>query len=228
MDAFKEASLEDLVNQARRRRQDIEDADDQDDEDDAEQAFVVHEIGDGMLDTGCGAGVIGLETLQDHQTKMKEAGLKVKWLTNAPLRTFRYGGGAEQKAIGVADIECRHDGSRFILRQSVVPGKTPFLISNPAMKQLGAKVDMEADKIDMTKIGVQLSYPRGRKINHYTMSLCDKPDGKDVVNKDPYIGVAEEVGISFGLGVQGDSPYAAIAESILEDPLVKTALSFFH
>ena len=50
-----------------------------------------HEPGSGVVDAGCGKGVIGDKTLEDHKEVMEEAGLSVKAIRQAKATTFRFG-----------------------------------------------------------------------------------------------------------------------------------------
>ena len=59
---------------------------------------LVHAAGFGVVDTGCGRGLIGEETLARHQQELDKIGKKIKELL-AKMHTFRYGNGsADQTA----------------------------------------------------------------------------------------------------------------------------------
>ena len=50
---------------------------------------LVHAAGFGVVDTGCGRGLVGEETLARHQQELNKLGKKIKELP-AKMHTFRY------------------------------------------------------------------------------------------------------------------------------------------
>lgn len=63
------------------------------------QQCMTHPAGYGVVDTGCGRGLIGEETLRRHEERLRQKGLKITHLTNQK-QVFRYGNGSVDEAIG--------------------------------------------------------------------------------------------------------------------------------
>ena len=86
-----------------------------------------------MPDTGCGASVIGEETLQRHADQMGE---ELKWIPDAEPMIFRGFNNHSQTSIGVVELPWHIGNATVILRVHVVPGSSSLLISKPVLHAL--------------------------------------------------------------------------------------------
>ena len=74
---------------------------------------LVHDFGSAVVDTGCGKGLIGRDTLEEH---CKVGGIVAKWIDCKPAR-FKYGGGSVDKSVGMVEIPAWIQGPVAILAQ---------------------------------------------------------------------------------------------------------------
>ena len=104
------------------------------------------------LDTGCTRSLVGAETL-DHLERM----LRVKQIqiVRRPKECrFRFGGDFQCVSQEVALIPCALGPYLLCLSASVVPGRTPLLLSLPVMKTLGVQLDFVQEQVHWTKLAV--------------------------------------------------------------------------
>ena len=98
---------------------------------------LMHPAGWGVVDTGCGRGVIGENTLKRHEVQLKKIGLAVDELEPRPHR-FRYGNGSMDVSHRRVQIPIMLAGRELRMRVHVVPGEVPLLISKRFLKSLGS------------------------------------------------------------------------------------------
>ena len=146
------------------------------DEDEENHIYLVHQAGRGVVDTGCGRGLVGLETLEKHRKKLAEIGEVVTELPNQN-HIFRYGNGSRDEAVGRVEVPVFIQGKRMTMRLHVVPGQVPLLISKKFLKSLGAKIDLEESTLVLKKAGLvaKMFEP---KDNSYQIDLCDWEDAE--------------------------------------------------
>lgn len=136
---------------------------------------LVHDPGFGILDTGCGRGLVGEKTLARHVTLLKEHGLAIKELPEK-MHTFRYGNGSADRTGRRVELPVFVAGKELRVRLHVVPGEVPLLISKRLLKSLGAMIDLNDNKLVMTKAGVSAAIHEMRD-NSYQINLLDMTDG---------------------------------------------------
>ena len=134
------------------------------------ECLYCHSPGAGVPDTGCGASVIGEETLQRHADQMGE---ELKWIPDAEPMIFRGFDNHSQTSIGVVELPWRIGKATVILRVHVVPGSSSLLISKPVLKWLGAQIDMAEDKMLLKRIDevIELRETPG---GQYEVDLLDR------------------------------------------------------
>ena len=144
------------------------------DEEEENHICLILQAGRGVADTGCGRGLVGLETLEKHKKKLAEMGETVKGLPNQK-HVFRYGNGSRDEAVGRIEVPVFIQGKRMTMRLHVVPGQVPLLISKKFLKSLGAKIDLEDSTLVLKKVGLvaKMFEP---KDNSYQIDLCDWTD----------------------------------------------------
>ena len=136
-----------------------------DSDDDAEETTValVHEAGFGVVDTGCGRGIVGENTLAKHQAKLEKHGWSIEDLPHHQ-HTFRYGNGAIDVSIRRVQVPIFIRGIQMKMRLHVVPGSVPLLVSKRFLKGLGARLDLDKNEVVFSKA-------------HVTTSLVEQRDG---------------------------------------------------
>eukprot|EP00913_Durusdinium_trenchii_P018077 g16986.t1 len=132
---------------------------------------LVHEAGYGILDTGCGRGLIGANTLDRHVKLLNAKGYDITELPEK-MHTFRYGNGSADKTGRRVEIPVFVGGKELRVRLHVVPGEVPLLISKRLLKSLGAMIDLNDNKLVMTKAGVAAPIHE-MKDNSYQINLLD-------------------------------------------------------
>ena len=148
---------------------------------------------------------------------MRLANLRSRWVRDVPLRNFRFGGGATSRAFAMVDLECRHKNVRFTLRLSVVPGKTPLLISKPALKQMGAVLDMSQGSLQLKALGLNTELREHSTSGHYTLDLCERASGNEKSPLDTFVGVNGP-----------EDQWVALVPEVRNDPFVTTVTSGFQ
>eukprot|EP00435_Cladocopium_sp_Y103_P011882 s2377_g3.t1 len=124
---------------------------------------LVHPAGYGVVDTGCGRGVIGAETLKRHEGALQKHGLHVEDLETKPHK-FRYGNGPADVSHRRVQVPIYIRGREMKMRLHVVPGDVPLLVSKRFLKSLGARVALDSNEIFRSAVGV-------------TAKMIERPDG---------------------------------------------------
>eukprot|EP00435_Cladocopium_sp_Y103_P050503 s1907_g15.t1 len=114
---------------------------------------LIHPAGFGVVDTGCGRGVIGEETLKRHEEEMLKHGLRLEELETKPHR-FRYGNGSADVSQRRVQLPIYICGREMKMRLHVVPGDVPLLVSKRFLKSLGARVALDSNEIYLSQVGV--------------------------------------------------------------------------
>ena len=133
---------------------------------------LVHAAGYGVVDTGCGRGLVGEETLVRHQRELERFGKEIKELP-AKMHTFRYGNGSADQTARRVELPAFVGGKELRVRLHVVPGAVPLLLSKRLLKSLGAKIDMTDNKMSLSKAGVSVDLLE-LKDGSYQINLLDK------------------------------------------------------
>ena len=133
---------------------------------------LVHAAGYGVVDTGCGRGLVGEETLLRHQRELEKFGKQIKELP-AKAHTFRYGNGSADQTSRRVELPAFVGGKELRVRLHVVPGAVPLLLSKRLLKGLGAKIDMTDNKMNLSKAGVSVDLLE-LKDGSYQINLLDK------------------------------------------------------
>ena len=99
------------------------------------ECLLSHATGAGIVDTGCGRGVIGQETLIKHMGPLAALGEKPRWVPDPERIVFTYGNGTKDRSLGVVELPAFLGGKRFLIRLHVVPGKSPLLVSKSMLRR---------------------------------------------------------------------------------------------
>ena len=132
---------------------------------------LLHPAGWGVVDTGCGRGVIGANTLRRHEEQLGRHGLSITELEPRPHR-FRYGNGSMDVSHRRVQIPIFLSGRELRMRVHVVPGEVPLLISKRFLKSLGSQMDLQNNKVHFAKAGITVSMVE-REDNSYQLDLLD-------------------------------------------------------
>ena len=154
-----------------------EDEEGMDDGEEVSECLLTHPAGFGVLDTGCGRGIVGEVTLRKHEIALNKTGLRITELKMKPQR-FRYGNGSTDEAIRRVQIPCYLRGKLMGMKVYVVPGKVPLLISKKFLKGLGAKMDLEKNTLVLNGLEVEMHEPPD---GSYQLNLMDGIPTQDVM-----------------------------------------------
>lgn len=113
-----------------------------------DEVLLVSSPGFGVLDSGCGKTIIGEKTLQLFLEKWEALGLPPP-TERQVMNQFRFGNGQVETSHRLLDLPVGLHGRRGILQAAVVKGTAPLLVSRPALKRLGAKIDFHADQLSL-------------------------------------------------------------------------------
>ena len=97
----------------------------------------------GVVDTAAEGGLVGSFALHRLESRLKDIGLKVKWI---PKRSLAKGVGGQAKVLGVVLIPIGIGGLNGVLEATVVEGEVPLLLPVKLMKNLKAIVDFNQYK----------------------------------------------------------------------------------
>ena len=144
-----------------------------DDEDDSDETacHLLHPAGFGVVDTGCGRGIVGEETLARHEGRLKEHGLFIEELSPKP-HLFRYGNGSSDTSTRRVQVPVFIKGRELRMRLHVVPGQVPLLVSKRFLKSLGARLDLEGNEMYLGRAGVATELIE-KKDGSYQINLLD-------------------------------------------------------
>lgn len=165
-----------------RREQEAEE-----DEDDSEVEIPVHfrevhRAGQAVVDTGCGRAIIGEDNLNPLREALSATGETVEEIVMDSPAKFRYGDGSVNSAKALVVVPWKVGKYKILLRVHVVPGGTPFLMSKPAMKMLGAIINTVNDSMTLTTIDTVVPMTESRS-GHYLIDLAPL-DHQQVKNPD--------------------------------------------
>ncbi|CAK0868212.1 unnamed protein product [Prorocentrum cordatum] len=131
---------------------------------------VTHSDGCSVPDTGCCKSLIGAETLMKHEAA---TGQKARWLKDAKQMRFRGFDNSVQESIGAVELDWTVKGYTVTFVVHVVQGPAGFLMSEPDLKALGAKIDLETDTMYPKKL--DLTIPLNETAaGHYEIDLMNK------------------------------------------------------
>ena len=149
----------------------LEPESDEEQEGDESIVALVHPAGHGVVDAGCGRGLVGAETLKRHQEEMKKFGLEVEELPSRP-HVFRYGNGTADTSTRRVQIPVYLGGAQLRMRVHVVPGEVPLLVSKRFLKSLGANLDLGDNHVHFKKVGICAEMLE-KKDGSYQLNLLD-------------------------------------------------------
>ena len=145
-----------------------------DDEQEETACQLLHPAGWGVVDTGCGRGVIGENTLKRHENQLMKYDMKITELEPRPHR-FRYGNGSMDVSHRRVQIPIMLAGRELRMRVHVVPGEVPLLISKRFLKSLGSQMDLQNNKVHFAKAGITVDLIE-KEDNSYQLDLLDGGD----------------------------------------------------
>ena len=143
---------------------------------------LVHAAGYGTLDTGCGRGLVGENTLARHIERLEEHGHCYKELPEK-MHTFRYDNGSADRTGRRVELPVFVAGRELRVRLHVVSGDVPLLISKGLLKSLGPMIDLNTNKLVMTKAGIAAPIHE-MKDNSYQINLLDMEKGVGITSPE--------------------------------------------
>ena len=100
---------------------------------------LVHDAGFGVVDTGCGRGLVGQNTLDRHVRKMKEHDLQLVELP-PKMHMFKYGNGSIDRSGRRVELPIFVAGKELRIRLHAVPTDAPLLLSKRLLKGVAAMI----------------------------------------------------------------------------------------
>ncbi|CAE7766960.1 GIP [Symbiodinium sp. CCMP2592] len=127
--------------------------------------------GHAIVDTGCTSTLVGSESEKRWNEELqKQSGGSLK-AERGPSDVKFEGINGEARATYQVKYPVRIGGRDGFVQASVIPGKAPFLLSIQALRQMRAKLDCEADLLEIPGIGrIKLSV---NSVGHYLLPLFD-------------------------------------------------------
>ena len=136
-----------------------------------DEVLLVSSPGFGVLDSGCGRRIIGMETLSEFEKLLEDRSLP-RPTRKTEYNSFRFGNGATEVTSEVAMLPCFLAGRRGIISAAVVQGKAPLLISRGALQTLKACLDFQNNRIQLfdDRVTVPLS---ANSAGQYVIDVLD-------------------------------------------------------
>eukprot|EP00435_Cladocopium_sp_Y103_P057373 s281_g19.t1 len=151
------------------------------DDESPDEVLLVSSPGFGILDSGCGKTIIGETTLAVFLERWKILGLPPP-VEHAVTNQFRFGNGQVETSHRLLDLPIGLQGRRGILQAAVVKGHAPLLVSRPALKKLGARIDFHRDVLQLFQGQVQMPL-QVNSVGQYMVDVMQFPDS--VLKRSP-------------------------------------------
>ena len=122
-------------------------------------------------DTACRRTLIGEYTLSMLGQHLKRQGCDVQ--KRKGKSEFRFGNAGILVSREVAIIPACVGGKRLLIKASILPGSgqyTPLLLSKELLKQLGAVIDLEKDRVEFRRLGKHCQLGETRR-GHYAIPM---------------------------------------------------------
>lgn len=110
------------------------------------ETLLVSSPGYGVLDSGCGKTIVGLETLKDFMLIWEKNGTPCPEFIEE-VNHFRYGNGEKEASNKVIQMPVSLAGRVGTIRVAVVQGHAPLLVSRRALQLLKAVVDFDKQEL---------------------------------------------------------------------------------
>ena len=130
-----------------------------------------------VVDTAAEGGLIGKPALERLEVKLKERGIKVKWI---PKTSAAKGVGGHATCLGVALIPVGIAGVNGLLETTVVDGEVPFLLPIRMLTGLKAVIDLETMKMKLKEYQVEIPMHELAS-GHVTIDVMEFENGKFVM-----------------------------------------------
>lgn len=109
---------------------------------DIHAAGLVSSPGFGVVDSGCGKTLVGIETLLQLERMIDASGY-------GPVRyakeenTFRFGNGAIEKTDKIVHLPLGLGGRQGVIKAAVIQGAAPLLLGRPTLETLDVKLNFK-------------------------------------------------------------------------------------
>ena len=171
------------------------------------EVLLVSSPGFAVLDSGCGKTIVGDRTLKQFQQLWADGGRyspKFKSETNV----FRFGNGERETTTTTVIMPVGLAGRFGSVQAAVVRGDAPQLLSRPALKRLGATIDLHGDRLKPFHGAVDMSL-KSNAAGQYVVDVMEFPKNDIDSEANVVVDQAEtEVGVLDWVQVVGspDSP----------------------
>ena len=103
-----------------------------------------------IIDTGCASTVVGYPWFERYMAEAEARG--VEYIFEEDTECFKFGASRVYRADFAVWLPVCLGGSWVAIRASVVPCDVPFLVGRPAMKKLGARIDLGKECVDLCSL----------------------------------------------------------------------------
>ena len=141
-----------------------------------------------IIDTGCASSVAGYPWFERYMAEAEARG--VEYVFEEDSESFKFGASRVYRADFAVWLPVCLGGSWVAIRVSVVACDVPFLVGRPAMKKLGAKIDLGNESVDLCSLrasGVPLVQAQG---GHPAVKVF--PEGRGKAPRLPWHVVQDE------------------------------------
>lgn len=122
---------------------------------DTSEVLLVSSPGFGVLDSGCGRTIVGVDTLRCFEQLWRQRGWPVP--ERIPeVHQFKFGNGALETSQHSVQMPVTLAGKRGVIRAAIIKGDAPLLLSRTALKSLGASLDFQKDCLRVFDTSVPL------------------------------------------------------------------------
>ena len=122
-----------------------------------------------VLDSACSSTVCGEWWMEDFVSSLSDEERK-KIVKTPSNKVFKFGGGRRLKSLFSVRIPARIVGKNILIQTDVVDSDIPLLLSKPAMKNAGVKLDLPNDSAEIFGVRVMLNETSS---GHYCLPIND-------------------------------------------------------
>ena len=112
------------------------------------ETLLVSSPGYGVLDSGCGRSIMGMDTYHEFLKLWNDKGIPPPQLIRE-VNNFRFGNGERETSQFVIRAPVILAGRSGVIRTALVKGRAPLLISRVALKSLKAKLNFERNELTL-------------------------------------------------------------------------------
>ena len=200
----------------------------------ATETLLVSSPGFGILDSGCGRSIMGMETYHEFLQLWKDKGIPPPQLIRE-VNNFRFGNGEKETSQYVIRAPVILAGRSGVIRTALVKGRAPLLISRVALKSLKAKLNFEKNELTLFDSAVTVPL-QTNEAGQYVISLLGDITDPPVEFAEVMMSVKEPIPIEISKDIEpitdesevshsDDAGQESLAEWSRDDSFLGTAIT---